>query len=164
MQLACIYLRFFLLFILIFLLVAVIIGHLHFFLMKESSDNKPTLEQAVQIYLESTCNNAVNLQTVENLFKASSVDDAFLKVFKHSHVDKNLLVKGAVQIALDNLLCMNFRVQLLLHVNKVLIVHYDREMLRKCQIHVIIQFIQINNTSLQPLYLKNKKQKKKRPE
>jgi len=85
-------------------IVAGIIGHLHFFLMKESSDKKPTLEQAVQIYLESTSINAVNLQTVENLFKASSVDDLLLKVFKRSRVDKNLLVRGAVQIALNNLL------------------------------------------------------------
>ena len=114
MQLVCIYLKFFLLFILIFLLAAGIIGHLHFFLMKESSANNTTkLEQAVQIYLESR--NGVSLQTVENIFRASSVDDAkFLKVFKHSHVDKNLLVKEAVQIALNNLLCMNSRVQLYL--------------------------------------------------
>ena len=106
-----------------FLLVAAIIGHLHFFLIKQSSDNHPTLEQAVQIYLESTSNNAVSLQTVENLFKASSetVDDAFSKIFKGKgcvHVDKNLLVKGAVQIALDNLLCMIFRIQPYLYVNK----------------------------------------------
>jgi len=72
--------------------------------MKESSDNKPTLEQVVQIYLESTSNNAVTLETVKNIFKDCSVDDAFLKVFKRSHVDKELLVKGAVQIVLDNLL------------------------------------------------------------
>jgi len=85
-------------------IVAVIIGHLHFFLVKESSDNKPTLEQAVQIYLESASNNAVNLQTVENLFKASLVDDASLKNFKHSQVNKELLARGAIQIALDNLL------------------------------------------------------------
>jgi len=87
-------------------IVAAIIGHLHFFLVKESSDNKPTLEQAVQTYtLASTYKNAINLQSVENLFKASSVDDApLLKIFKHSHVDKNLLVEGAVQMALDNLL------------------------------------------------------------
>ena len=78
--------------------------------MKESSENDATLEKAVQIYLESTSNHAVNLQTVENLFKASSVDKTLLTVFKHSHVDKNLLLKGAVQIALDNLLCMNFGV------------------------------------------------------
>jgi len=61
------------------------------------------LKQAVQIYLKSASNNAVNLQTVENLFKASSVDDASSKDFKH-HFDKELLVKGALQIALDNLL------------------------------------------------------------
>ena len=78
--------------------------------MKESSENDPTLEKAIQIYLKSTSNHTVNLETVENLFKASSVDDTLLRVFKHSHVDKNLLLKGAVQIALDNLLCMNFRV------------------------------------------------------
>ena len=89
---------------------------MHFFLIQESSDNKPSLEQAVQIYLKSTSNNAVNLKTVEDLFKASSDTvhaNTFLKVFKHtkhSHVDKDLLVQGAVQIALDNLLCMNFRV------------------------------------------------------
>ena len=60
-HLACIYLKLFLFFILIFLLVAVIIGHLHFFLMKESSENHPTLEKAIQIYLESTSNHTVNL-------------------------------------------------------------------------------------------------------
>ena len=100
---------------------------MHFFLIQESSDNKPTLEQAVQIYLESTSNSAINLQTVEDLFKASShtVHSAktFLKVFKHSKhshvtVDKDLLRKGAVQIALDNLLRMNFRVQLLISIIK----------------------------------------------
>ena len=113
MQLVCIYLKFFLLFILIFLLVAAIIGHLHFLLVKESSHNHPTLEQVVQIYLESPSNNAVNLKTVENLFKASYVDDTFFKVFKHSHVDKKLLLQGAMKIALDNLLSMHFPVQLL---------------------------------------------------
>ena len=113
MQLVYIYLKFFLFFILIFPLVAAVIGHLHFFLIKESSDdhNKPTLEQAVQIYLESSSHNAINLQTVENIFKTSSVDDAkFSAVSKHSHIDKKLLFKGAVQIVLDNLLSMNFRI------------------------------------------------------
>jgi len=87
-------------------IVTAIIAHLHFFLMKESSSyaNKPTLEQAVQIYLESTSHNAVNLETVGNLFQASSVDDTFLKIFKHSHVDRKLVCQGAVKIALDNLL------------------------------------------------------------
>ena len=113
MQLACIYLKLFLFFILIFLLVAAIISHLHFFLMKESSETNLTLERAVQIYLESTSRHTVNLKTVENLFKASYVDDAFFKVFKHSHVDKKLLVQGAMEIALDNLLSMHFPVQLL---------------------------------------------------
>ena len=96
-----------------FLLVAAIIGHLHFFLIKESSDehDKPTLEQVVQSYLESTSHNAINLQTVENIFKASSVEHAkFLKLFKHFHIDKELLVKGAVQITSDNLLSMNLRI------------------------------------------------------
>ena len=68
------------------------------------------MEQAVQIYLKSPSTNAINLQTVENLFKVSYVDDTFLKVFKHSHVDKELLVKGAMKIALDNLLSMSFSV------------------------------------------------------
>ena len=114
MQLVCVYLNFFLLIILNILLVAAIIGHLHFFLTKESSDNRPTLEPAIQIYLESPSNHTVNLQTVENLFKASSVDDTFLKVFKHSHIDKELLVKEAIKIALDNLLSMGFPAQILL--------------------------------------------------
>ena len=117
MQLVCIYLNFFILFILIFLLVAAILGHLHFFLVKEASVNQPTLKQAVQIYLESPSNNVVNLQMVENLFKAS-IDDTFLKVFKHSHFSKELLVEGAMKIALDNLLSMYFSVQLLLHLQK----------------------------------------------
>ena len=118
MQLVFIYLKIFLLIILIFLLVAAIIGHLHFFLVKEASDNQPTLEQAVQIYLESPSNTAVNLKTVKNLFTASYVDDTFLKVFKHSHVDKELLVKGAMKIALDNLLSMYCPAQPLLYLKK----------------------------------------------
>ena len=92
-----------------FSLVAVIIGHLHFFLEKELSQNNSTLKTAVRIYLESTSNHNVDLQTVENLFKASSVDNTLLTVFKHSHVDKNLLLKGAIQTALDNLLRMSSR-------------------------------------------------------
>ena len=72
------------------------------------------MEQAVQIYLKSPSTNAINLQTVENLLKASSVDDTFLKVFKHSHIDKELLVKEAIKIALDNLLSMGFPAQVLL--------------------------------------------------
>ena len=96
-----------------FLLVAAIIGHLHFFLITESSDDQPTLEQVVQIYLESPSNNVVNLQKVKNLF-----DDTFLNVFKNSHFGKELLVKGAMKIALDNLLSMHFPVQLLLYLKK----------------------------------------------
>ena len=70
--------------------------------MKGSSDNKLTLEQAIQIYSESS-NNAVNLQTIENIFKACSADNG-----TNSSPDRELLAKEAVQIALDNLLCMNF--------------------------------------------------------
>ena len=64
---------------------------------------------------------------VENLFNASLVNSGFLKAFKQSHVDKELLVNGAVQIALDNLLCRDFTIQFLLFVNK----YYNRETLSK---------------------------------
>jgi hypothetical protein len=63
------------------------------------------LEQATQIYKQSTCDTSIK-QAVESLLEASYVDHTFLKIFKHSHVDRALLVEGAIQTALNNLLCM----------------------------------------------------------
>ena len=87
--------------------VAAIIGHLSFLLKKNSSDAKsPTLEQAVQIYQQSTCDFSVK-QAVERLFEGyRPVNHGIFKsLFKHPYVDY-MLVEEAIQIALNNCLCM----------------------------------------------------------
>ena len=73
--------------------VAAIIGHLSFFLKKDSSS---TLEQAVQIYQQSTSDFSVR-QAVEDLFE--SVDNGISS-------PPHLLVEEAIKIALNNCLCM----------------------------------------------------------
>jgi len=80
-------------------------GHLSFLLHKKSPDQKNSLERAAQIYKQSTCDTSIK-QAVESIFEASYVDHTFLKIFKHSHIDHALLVKGAIQTAFNNLLCM----------------------------------------------------------
>jgi hypothetical protein len=62
------------------------------------------LEQAAQIYQQSTCDSSVK-QAVENLFEGYHVNHGILNhLFKHS-VDETM-VKGAIQIALNHQLCM----------------------------------------------------------
>ena len=96
MQLACILQPLSIFSILNFLLVAAILGHLYFLLSEELRCQKERkyLERAAQIYQQATCDTSVK-QAVETLFK-------------DSHIDTTLLVEKSVQIALNNLLCMNF--------------------------------------------------------
>ena len=82
--------------------VAAIIGHLFFFLKKDSST---TLEQAIQIYHQSTSDVSVK-QAVEHLFEGyPPVNHGISNLFKPPHVD-HMLVEEAIQIALNNRLCM----------------------------------------------------------
>jgi hypothetical protein len=77
---------------------------LSFFLYQQSPKPQNSLEQAAQIYQQSTCDSSVK-QAVENLFEGyHSVNHGILNLFKHS-VDETL-VKGAIQIALNHQLCM----------------------------------------------------------
>jgi len=81
-------------------IVAAIISHLSFVLRKDSS---PTLEQAVQIYQQSTSDFSVK-QAVEHLFEGyHPVNHGILNLFKPRRVD-DMLVEEAIQIALNNCL------------------------------------------------------------
>jgi len=83
-------------------IVAAIIGHLSFLLKKDSS---PALEQAVQIYQQSTSDFSVK-QAVEHLFEGyHPVNHRIFNLFKPLHVN-DMLVEEAVQIALNNRLSM----------------------------------------------------------
>jgi hypothetical protein len=86
-----------------FILVAAVIGHLSFFLCQQSPKEQNSLEQAAQIYQQSTCDSSVK-KAVENLFKGYHVNHGILNLFKHS-VDETL-VKEAIQIAFNHQLCM----------------------------------------------------------
>ena len=76
-----------------------------FFLRQESPNRNDSLERAVQAYKKSNYDPSVK-QAVENLFKGSH---SLLKKFKKNH--QASLVEGAVQVALDNLLGMDFTIQ-----------------------------------------------------
>ena len=82
--------------ILKFLLVAAILGHLYSLLSEgvRHKDGGKYLARAAEIYQQSTCDTSVK-QAVETLFK-------------DSHIDTTFLVEKTVQIALNNLLCMDF--------------------------------------------------------
>jgi hypothetical protein len=67
---------------------------LSFFLSQESLNTNNSLERAAQIYQQLTCATSVK-QAVENLSN-------------NSHVNHAMLAEESVQIALDNLLCMDF--------------------------------------------------------
>ncbi|KAF8797551.1 hypothetical protein BYT27DRAFT_6933111 [Phlegmacium glaucopus] len=75
-------------------IVTAILGHLSFFLYKESPSTADSLERAVQIYQQSPCDTSVK-QAVNNYFENLS---------KGSHVNHKLLVQEAVQIAMNNLI------------------------------------------------------------
>ena len=77
-----------------------------FFLRQELPNTNDSLERAVQAYEKSNHDTSVK-QAVENLFKGS-----FFKKFKKNHYAS--LVEGAVQVALDNLLGMDFTIQFFL--------------------------------------------------
>jgi hypothetical protein len=75
--------------------VAAIIGHLSFFLKKDSS---PTFEQAARIYQQSTSDFSVK-QAVEDLFKGfHPVNDGILN-------PSRMLAEEAIKIALNNCSC-----------------------------------------------------------
>jgi len=83
-------------------IVAAIIGHLSFLLKNDSS---PTLEQAIQIYQQSTSDSSVK-QAVEHLFEGyHPVNHGILNLFKPPQVD-DMLVEEAIQIAFNNCLSM----------------------------------------------------------
>ena len=94
-------------FVFIFFTVSAIIAHMSFFLHKESPKGRDSLDRAAQIYQQSTCDTSVK-QAVENLFNCYH-DNYFIKPgilnLSKPHVNP-ALVNGAIQIALDNLLCM----------------------------------------------------------
>jgi len=75
------------------------------------------LERAAQIYHQSPCDTSVK-QAVENLFNGSHSNNASLNLSKRSH--HALLAEGAVQIAMNHLLCKDFTIQSLL-ANEILI-------------------------------------------
>ncbi|KAF8804526.1 hypothetical protein BYT27DRAFT_7194072 [Phlegmacium glaucopus] len=98
-------------------IVAAIIGHLSFFLSQKSPSTKDSLQRAVQIYQQSTCDASVK-QAIERIFEleniskgpqaTSHVKHTFPNPFKRFlHVDDvncELLVEEAIQTALNNLL------------------------------------------------------------
>ncbi|KAF8809947.1 hypothetical protein BYT27DRAFT_7187267 [Phlegmacium glaucopus] len=77
-------------------IVAAILGHLSFFIHKESPNETGSLERAVQVYQQSTCDNSVK-QAVENIFE--------LEIFSEGpHVNYTLLAEEAIKIALNNII------------------------------------------------------------
>ena len=82
-----------------------------FFLCQELPNRNDSLERAVQAYKKSNCDTSVK-QAVKNLFKGSH---SLLKIFKKNHhASEASLVAGAVQVALNNLLGMDFTIQFFL--------------------------------------------------
>jgi hypothetical protein len=78
---------------------------LSFFLHQQSPTSENSLEQAAQIYQQSTCDSSVK-QAVENLFEGYHVTHGILNLFKHSVDVDETLVNGAIEIALKHQLCM----------------------------------------------------------
>ena len=75
-----------------------------FFSLKK--DSATTLEQAIQIYQQSTSDVSVK-QAVEHLFEGyPPVNHGISNLFKHRRVD-HMLVEEAIQIALNNRLCIS---------------------------------------------------------
>ena len=87
-----------------------------FFLHQELLERKDSLERAVQAYKNSNYDTSVK-QAVENLFKGShSLKESLLKKFKKNHhASEASLVEGAIQVALNNLLGMDFTIQFLFY-------------------------------------------------
>ena len=82
-----------------------------FFLHQELPNGHDSLERAVQAYKKSNYDTSVK-QAVEYLFKDSHL---FLKTFKKNHhASEASLVEGAIQVALNNLLGMDFTIQFFL--------------------------------------------------
>jgi hypothetical protein len=85
---------------------------LSFFFFKQSPTGKDSLEKAAQIYQQSTCDSFIK-QAVDNLFEGYHVNHGILNLFKlkhsklkHSAKVEETLIEGAIQIALNNQLCM----------------------------------------------------------
>jgi hypothetical protein len=80
---------------------------LSFFLFKQLPKGKDSLETAAQIYQQSTCDSSIK-QAVDNLFEGYHVNHGFFNLFKlkHSVEVEEALIEGAIQIALNNQLCM----------------------------------------------------------
>jgi hypothetical protein len=72
--------------------------------LKQSSKVKDSLEQAAHIYQQSTCDSSIK-QAVDNLFEGYHVNHGILNLFKKHSIDETL-IEGAIQIALNNQLCM----------------------------------------------------------
>ena len=83
-----------------------------FFLSKQSQKERDSLERAAQIYQQSTCDSSVK-QAVENLFEGYYVNHGILNLFKLKHPVDETVVEGAIQIALNNQLCMIYFLNLL---------------------------------------------------
>ncbi|KAF8799269.1 hypothetical protein BYT27DRAFT_7202436 [Phlegmacium glaucopus] len=86
-------------------IVAAILGHLSFFLHKESPSKTDSLERAVQTYQQSACDTSVK-QAVEKIFELENLSKGshtFSNLFKANHT---LLSEEAVQIALNNLILL----------------------------------------------------------
>ncbi|KAF8801293.1 hypothetical protein BYT27DRAFT_7198371 [Phlegmacium glaucopus] len=90
-------------------IVAAILGHLSFFLHNESPQRVThTLERAVQIYQQSTCDTSVK-EAVEKIFEPENSNKgsyAFSNLFKAFNVNYELLAEEAVQIATNNLILL----------------------------------------------------------
>ena len=79
-----------------------------FFLHQELPNKSDSLERAVHAYKKSNYDTSVK-QAVENLFEGSH---SLSKNFeKNHHASEASLVKGVVQVALNNLLGMGFTIQ-----------------------------------------------------
>ncbi|KAF8809933.1 hypothetical protein BYT27DRAFT_7187229, partial [Phlegmacium glaucopus] len=77
-------------------IVAAILGHLSFFIHKESPNETGSLERAVQVYQQSTCDSSVK-QAVETIFKLETF-------FEDPYVNFTTLSEEAIQVALNNII------------------------------------------------------------
>jgi len=82
---------------------------LSFFLHQEGSKKKNSLERAAKFYQQSTRDTSVK-QAVEKIFRLENLS-------KDPHANHAMLLEGAVQIAMNNLLCKDFITQFFIFVN-----------------------------------------------
>lgn len=86
------------------LLVAAIVADLSFFLHQEETDNNDSLERAVQLYQQSTCDASVK-KDIENLFKYSSISGFFNRLTGSNAIQASLY-ENCLEIVMNNLLSM----------------------------------------------------------